>query len=83
MDWDRIGQIVAVLLLLAVVGGCSYMLFEDVTAETDARVACWECGWGRVSEVGNDWRCYGHDEFGAEVVRSVEWVQENACIGED
>jgi hypothetical protein len=44
--------------------------------------ACWACGWGRVEDVNGEYRCEGWED-GGEVVRSVEWVQENACqVGE-
>lgn len=80
--FDKVGATVGVLLLIALIGGCAYTTCTDWIAESDVKRACWECGWGRAVKVYNDWRCYGHDEFGAEVVRSVEWVQENDCIGE-
>ena len=74
---DKVGVVFAVVLVGLVAWGI-VDLAQDTRARNAATDACWECGWGRVVRVEDEYGCYGWED-GAEVVRSVVWVQENAC----
>ena len=70
-----------VILLLVVVGGVVWTVVNAVQNAQERSLIldqCWQCGWGKVVYVDDEYYCHGW-ESGTESVRSLEWVQENAC----
>ena len=69
---------VLALLLVGVIAWAIVANYQMNQAKAAALDACWECGWGRVEYVQDEYRCLILED-GAEAVRTIEWVQENAC----
>jgi len=70
-----------IALVVIVVGGLLWMVVDTKQMKRErvaALDACWGCGWGRVEYIQDEYRCLILED-GAEAVRSIEWVQENAC----
>lgn len=77
----RIGVVLLSVVPLAFVGLIVWAIATTVEGNGEKRVAldaCWQCGWGRVEYVQEEYRCLTLED-GAEAVRTIEWVQENAC----
>ena len=78
---DKIGAAIGIAMALALVGLIVWAIAgtaRNIREEKAALAACWECGWGRIEYVHPEYRCVIMED-GAESVRTIAWVRENAC----
>ena len=82
MDTEtKVSLIAFAVAVFVATGGLAFMIIENnrqERAKAAALAACWECGWGRVEYVQDEYRCLILED-GGEAVRTIKWVQENAC----